>query len=155
MNAKGLMRELHSLTAAGLLNAEHSGNRVYYHANRACPLYTELAAIMAKTGSVAEKLQAALEPLRNHIELAYIYGSFARGDTEPDSDIDLMIIGDIKLADIATPLAEAERDLGREINPALYRPDEYSVRVRDEDGFLSKVHDGPRIVLIGGGDEAA
>jgi predicted nucleotidyltransferase len=155
VNAKGLMRELHALSEAGLLIAERSGNRVYYRANPACPLFAELAAVMAKAGSVAERLRAALAPLAERIELAYIYGSFARGDTEPDSDIDLMIVSDIKLTDMATPLAEAERELGREVNPTLYPPEEYRRRVRDEDGFLAQVHCGPRVVLIGDGDETA
>lgn len=154
VNAKGLMRELHSLSEAGLLIAERSGNRVYYRANFACPLYAELAAMMAKAESVAERLRAALAPLAERIELAYIYGSFARGDTGPDSDIDLMIVGEVRLTDIATPLAEAERELGREINPTLYPPGMYRRRVREEDGFLSKVHCGSRVVLIGDGDEA-
>jgi predicted nucleotidyltransferase len=152
------LRELERRTgvnAKGLLIAERSGNRVYYRANPACPLFAELAAVMAKAGSVAERLRAALAPLAERIELAYIYGSFARGDTEPDSDIDLMIVSDIKLTDMATPLAEAERELGREVNPTLYPPEEYRRRVRDEDGFLAQVHCGPRVVLIGDGDETA
>jgi len=155
VNAKGLMRELHSLADAGLLLAERSGNRVYYQANSACPLYGELCGMMAKCGTEVERLRAALAPLADRIDLAYIYGSFARGEAERDSDIDLMIVGEVKLTDIATPLAEAERELGREISPTLYPAGEYYRRVREEDGFLAKVHCGPRIDLIGEADEAA
>ena len=154
LNAKGLMRELHSLTDAGILTAQRSGNRVYYRANPGCPIYAELRALVQKTADLAGVLKRALEPLAGRITLAYIYGSHATGEAGPQSDIDLMLVGELALSDIASPIAEAERQLSREISPTLYALDEYRRRARDEDGFVAKVHRGAKIILLGDADEA-
>ena len=154
LNAKGLMRELHTLTEAGILTAQRSGNRVYYRANPDCPIYSELRALVQKTADLAGVLKRALEPLADRIALAYIYGSHATGEAGPQSDIDLMLVGELALSDIASPVAQAERELSREISPTLYSPDEYRCRARDEDGFVAKVHRGVKIILLGDTDEA-
>ncbi len=154
LNAKGLMRELHSLTEAGILAAQRSGNRVYYRANPDCPIYSELRALVLKTADLAGVLKQALEPLADRIVLAYIYGSHATGEAGPESDIDLMLVGELALSDIASPIAEAERALSREVSPTLYAPEEYRRKASDEDGFVAKVHRGAKIVLLGDADEA-
>jgi predicted nucleotidyltransferase len=154
LNAKGLMRELHSLTDAGILTARRSGNRVYYQANPDCPIFAELRALVQKTADLAGVLKRALEPLADRITLAYIYGSHATGEAGPHSDIDLMLVGELALSDIASPVAEVERELSREISPTLYAPEEYRRRARDEDGFVAKVHRGVKIILMGDADEA-
>jgi len=154
LNAKGLMRELHALTDAGILTAQRSGNRVYYRANPDCPIYSELRALMLKARDFAGVLKRALEPLADRIVLAYIYGSHATGEAGPHSDIDLMLVGELALSDIASPVAEAERELSREISPTLYTPGEYRRRASDEDGFVAKVHRGVKITLLGDADEA-
>ena len=154
LNAKGLMRELHSLTNAGILTAQRSGNRVYYQASPDCPIYSELRALVQKTADLAGVLKRALEPLAERITLAYIYGSHATGEAGPHSDIDLMLVGELALSDIASPVAEAERTLACDINPTLYTPEEYRRRARDEDGFVAKVHRSVKTVLMGDADEA-
>ena len=154
LNAKELMRELHSLTDAGILHARRSGNRVYYRANKRCPIYPELRMLIMKTTGLAEFLRGLLAPLAERVELAYVYGSHATGEARPDSDIDLMIVGTVTLADTATPLAEAERTLEQEINPTVYTPEEYWRKVKEEDGFAARVHDGARVTVIGETDAA-
>jgi hypothetical protein len=47
-------------------------------------------------------------------------------------------------------LTEAHRAIRREISPTLYRPEEYAEALEDGDSFVRRVHDGPRIILIGG-----
>jgi hypothetical protein len=61
-----------------------------------------------------------------------------------------MVIGDISLAAVAKALAEAQRQLSREINPTIYRPAEFAAKLRDGHHFLSAVMDGPKVFLIGG-----
>lgn len=154
LNAKGLMRELHTLTEAGILTAQRSGNRVYYRANPDCPIYSELHALVQKSADIAGVLKRALEPLAERIALAYIYGSHATGEAGPESDIDLMLVGELALSDIASPVAQAERELSREVSTTLYSLEEYLRRARDEDGFVAKVHRGVKTVLMGDADEA-
>src|SRR6056297_3541904 len=66
-----LHRELKLLAAAGLLLREETGNQVLYRANRACPIYEELAGIFRKTIGLADILRQALLPIGDALELAF------------------------------------------------------------------------------------
>ena len=41
---------------------------------------------------IRRAVRAALEPVADRVRVAFIYGSFARGEETPESDIDLFII---------------------------------------------------------------
>ena len=151
MNSRHLQRELHSLRDAGLLTAKSVGNQIIYRLNPDCPIYDEVRAIVRKTLGLAGTLRDTLEPLSARIELAYVYGSLAQGQERPDSDVDLMIVGDVSLREISPLLTEAHRAIGREISLTLYRSAEYAEALEDADSFVRKVHDGPKILLMGGG----
>jgi len=118
--------------------------------NPDCPIYDELRSIIRKTIGLVSILLTALEPVADRIEQAYIYGSLARGDERPDSDVDLMIIGNVTLRELSTPLREAGRNLRRVINPTLYTPEEYEQELKAGDSFISRVHNSKRLDLIGG-----
>ena len=141
--------ELHGLEDAGIVAASRSGNRVYYEADRSCPFYAELKGIIVKTVGVADPIKRYLLPFADHIRLAYIYGSFAVGDANSGSDIDLMIVGETTAREIATALTECERELGREINATVSTIDEYRERIALGEGFLYEVSRGPKIAILG------
>jgi len=150
VNSRHLLRELHSLRDAGLLMAKSVGNQIIYQLDPDCPIYAEVRSIVRKTLGLAGVLREAIKPLSAKIELAYVYGSLAHGQERSDSDVDLMIVGDVSLREIAPLLTEAHRAIRREISPTLYRSTEYEKALEDTDSFVRRVHDGPRIVLIGG-----
>jgi len=150
VNSRHLQRELHSLRDAGLLIAAKVGNQIIYRLNPDCPIYDEIRAIVRKTLGLAAALREMLEPLATKIELAYVYGSLAQGQERSDSDVDLMIVGDASLREIAPLLTDAQQVIRREINPTLYRSEEYAEALQDDSSFVRAVHDGPRIALIGG-----
>jgi len=150
VNSRHLLRELHSLRGVGLLTAKKVGNQIIYQLNPDCPIYDEVRSIIRKTVGLGEPLRQVLEPLVDKIELAYVYGSLAQGQERPDSDVDLMIVGDVSLRELAPLLTEAQRALRREISPTLYRHEEYAEALEDDDSFVRQVHEGPRIALIGG-----
>jgi len=150
VNSRHLLRELHSLRDAGLLTATKAGNQIVYRLNPDCPIFEEIRSIVRKTIGLAKTLRESLGPLADRTELAYVYGSFAQGEERPDSDVDLMIVGDVSLRELSPLLAEARRLVQREISPTLYRSAEYAEALRDSGSFVRRVHDGPRIDLIGG-----
>ncbi len=49
----------------------------------------------------------------------------------------------------------AARELGRELNPALFSPDEYVARCKAGDHFIASVLAGPRVWLVGDDDTLA
>jgi len=67
--AGSLHRELKALFEAGLLLKERQGNQVRYQANRASPVYEELASIFRKTVGLAGVLSDGLADLSGRIDL--------------------------------------------------------------------------------------
>lgn len=148
-----VQREVAKLVASGLLTMQPVGNQKRYQANPAAPILTELVGIMQKTVSLAEPLRAALAPLAARIEQAFVFGSIARGEAGPRSDVDLMVVGDTKFPDVVEAVYPLHARLGREVNPIVLTAKEFRARVKDP-GFIARVMRGPRIMLIGDADDA-
>lgn len=89
-----VQRELARLSEVGLLSVTRQGNQKHYQANVASPIFEELRGIVVKTFGVADVLKEALLPMADKIQLAFIYGSVAKGSDTAESDIDLMLIAD-------------------------------------------------------------
>ncbi|MGQ0650729.1 MAG: hypothetical protein ACT4P4_00455 [Betaproteobacteria bacterium] len=62
-----------------MLRRERRGNQLLYSAERACPVFEELASILRKTSGVADVLAAALAPARDQIRAVFVFGSVAGG----------------------------------------------------------------------------
>lgn len=148
-----LHRELRALTEMGLLHRRAVGRQVFYAANRACPVFEDLAGLLRKTAGLIDVLRSALVPLTNRIERAFVYGSMASGQTHAHSDIDVMVIGDLGFADVVLALAPAQESLRREINPTVLRATDFKRKRRQVDGFVAKVLKGPTLWLLGPNDE--
>jgi len=147
INSRQLLRELHALRDAGIITPKRVGNLVLYRFNPDCPIYEELQSIIRKTVGLADVLKELLEPFTEQIELAYVFGSHARGEQRVDSDVDLMVVGAATRRQLSAALRRAETVLRREINAVFSTGDEYGSALEDGNSFISKVHNGPRIVL--------
>src|SRR5579862_1605622 len=93
-----VQRELRQLVDAGLVTRKTVGHQVFYSANRESPVFEEMRSLVAKTVGVHDVLLEALRPLENKIRLAFVYGSTARSNEGPQSDVDLLIVGRIHFA---------------------------------------------------------
>jgi len=144
-----LHKELSRLADAGILTRTRQGNQVVYQADRACPVYEELASIMRKTSGLADVLVQALQPCSERIDVAFVFGSVARAQETTGSDIDVMVIGTVGFADVVRQLYEAQTTLGREINPKILSPTEWRNGVLKQEPFLVDVQAKPKIFLIG------
>jgi predicted nucleotidyltransferase len=140
---------LNRLADAGVLTRRPVGNQVQFQANAACPIYEDLRNILKKTAALADVLRVALEPLADRIKVAFVYGSVARGDERPGSDLDVMVIGEARFAQVVNALAAARETLRREINPNLYPSREFKAKVAAGDPFLKRVLADKKIFLIG------
>lgn len=149
VNSRHLMRELHSLRAAGILVSKKVGNQVIYRLNPNCPIYDDLRSIIRKTVGLADTLREQLQPFASRIKRAYVYGSQASADARPDSDVDLMIVGDVSLREISSAIRSAGKTLGRVVNPTVYTQDDYHEELQTHESFVHRVHNGLRIDLLG------
>jgi predicted nucleotidyltransferase len=144
-----VQRELTTLADAGLILRARTGNQVFYRANRDHPAYAELHALLAKTAGVFHQLAEALSSLAKRIQFAFVYGSFARGEENAESDIDLMIVGSVTLDELLEQLAPVERALHRPVNPTVYSLKELRAKLQADNHFLKAIQRGKNIFLIG------
>jgi predicted nucleotidyltransferase len=142
-------KDLDRLTGAGLILREPRGNLVFYRANPEAAVYRELVGLVGKSFGIPDQLRRFLEPLASRIRYAGVFGSVARGEQRADSDVDLLLVGDVRLSELAVPLHGAEAALGMRVSPTLMTEDEYRSRRQSDDYFLKKVLAGELITLWG------
>ncbi len=141
-------REMAKLEELGILRSKRTGNLKHFQTNQECPFFEELKGLVLKTSGVAGRIRASLEKLAG-IEFAFIYGSYAKGEEKADSDVDLLIIGDVDMDRLDSTLGKLEKTLGREINYVLYSMEECKSKKKTKDGFLMDVLSGKKIMLAG------
>lgn len=149
-----VQREVARLAGSGLLAVEKVGNQKRYRANVAAPIHDELVAIVRKTFGLAAPLREALAPVVEHIELAFVYGSIAKGIDRTSSDIDLMVVSNsLDYADVVAALHPLMEEIGRDINPTLYSRADLLRRIHGENAFVKSVMAQPKIWIYGSDDE--
>ncbi len=89
------------------------------------------------------------------IDLAFVFGSMAEGTAKSDSDVDVLIVGDLGLREAVRRLAAAQERLGREINPVVWTREEFERRQKSGDHFLSRIVAGSRLIIMGEGSDLA
>ena len=137
-----LQRELRSLVHSGILEQRKDGRRIYFKAQMRSPIYSELRSIFEKTIGLIPTLRSVLGPFDKKIVCAFVYGSIARHEEHATSDVDLMVIGSVGLAELAPSLGRAEKRLGREVNVTNYSVDEFRKKVAQGDHFVTNVLQG-------------
>lgn len=128
------------------------GNQVRYSPDRDHPLYTDLNRLVLKTAAVDVVLREALQPVEG-IELAVLYGSFAKGTATSRSDLDLMIVGDATDRALAPAVAKAEESLGREVSYTRYPREEARKEIKRRDSFVRNVFTAPNVLVLGHRDD--
>lgn len=150
LTTSSAQRELDNLVQAGIVLRFKDGNRVRFQADRTSPLFPELQGLMRKSSGGVDVIRGALDPLRDHIQLAFIYGSFATQESlRNSSDIDVIVVGRLRTRQVVDALQNAQRALGREINPTVYTPEEFSAKLSGGNHFLTTVANSDTLPVIG------
>lgn len=153
LRPSSLQRELRSLVNAGILRYRRDGNRIYFQPDPQCPFLAELQGLMTKTAGLVDVLRDGLRPLQESIRFAFVYGSVARSEEGSSSDVDLMVIGQIGLADLAPTLRKIERPLARSVNPTVFTPDEFTSKLRKGHHLIDTIRTQPRLFVVGTSDQ--
>ena len=106
--------------------------------------------LVEKTAGLLPTLERLLELFDTRVDVAFVYGSVARGEEHATSDVDLLVIGAVGLAELAPALRKAETQLGREVNVTSYSQAEFRTKVRAGDHFLTEVLRGSKQFVKGG-----
>ena len=155
ISAGSVHRELTALYESGLLLREYRGNQVLYRANQESPVYPELASIFRKTMGFSALFRDALAGRDDKIDLAFVFGSMATGRQDRSSDVDVMIIGDLRLVDAVKVLSPLQSKLGREINPVVMTANKFSSGLKKNDRFLCRVIEENKVFIKGNERELA
>ncbi|MBL7036910.1 hypothetical protein ISR94_03710 [Candidatus Microgenomates bacterium] len=146
-------RELERFEKAGILKKEPRGNRIYYFVRRDYPLFGDLISVISKSSGLGKVLIDS----RNKIgKVNYIYfsGKFVRGKPRKnDSEVDILVVGEIVLPELAALVRAEESKIGREINYTVMGRDELDFRKKRRDPFLQGILLGSRVMIIGDEEE--
>jgi len=143
-----LSRELKRLENGGIFDSRTRGNQKYFILNKRYPLYKEFRSVIFKTIGIEGCLKEIMNDI-DGIEIAAIYGSFASGHESPESDIDILIIGNPDQDELMEKIENVEKSIAREINYNSYSQDDFSGRVKKKDSFILNILKRPKIILKG------
>jgi len=143
-----IRKELLRLEEAGIFASSRKGNLVYFFLNKSYPLFEEMKSMVSKTIGIKGLLKDAVTKIKG-VEIAFIYGSFAKNDENAKSDIDLFIIGKANEDKLVMEIGKLEKVLKREINYSIYLKNDFRRKKREKDSFILDLMEGPKIFLMG------
>lgn len=141
-------RELSYLEKRGVLNKEPRANRIYYSLSKSYPFYSDLVQIGAKIIGLGAEILKNRAKL-GKIKYAMFSGKFVRKIKDNADSVDLLIVGNVVLPELALLVKTEERMLGREINYTVMSEEEFSFRKKRHDPFIYSIISGSRLMLIG------
>jgi len=144
-----VQQELKRLEALDLVVRRKDGNRVYFKANPSHPLFNELHHLTLKTSGIVPMLREALLPVADQIIYAFVFGSIARSEEKAHSDVDVMLIGNIGLRQVAGLIGILADTLEREINPHTQTLEEIEKRVAEGDPFIQNIAAAKKLFIMG------
>jgi DNA-binding transcriptional ArsR family regulator len=146
-------RELERLEAAGILKKEPRGNRVYYWVRKDYPFFGDILSVVAKSTGIG---RAIIENRSKAGKVNYVMfsGKFARGKPrKKDDEVDILVVGEIVLPELATIIRAEESKRGKEINYTVMSKEEFDFRKKRRDPFLLGILAGSRTMIIGDEEE--
>ena len=147
-----IRREMISLERSGLFSCRNLGKMKLYRLNTSHPIYNEIKAIIQKTIGIEGVLRKIVVE-HKRIKFAFIYGSFAKGKENAASDIDVIIIGNIRPKIIKEDFYKYQVRIGREINSSVYSEEEFLKKIKNKNHFIKTLLKEPKIFLKGAEDE--
>ncbi|HCR81240.1 MAG TPA: hypothetical protein DIV47_02015 [Candidatus Pacebacteria bacterium] len=147
-------RELDRLLGAGVLKSEQRGNRLYYSLNKRYLFYQELQQIVVKSAGLGQKIRRLRRKLGD-LTFVMFSGKFVRGVPPSPDEVEVLIVGAVVLPELQALMKEEEKRLGREVNYAVFTPEEFDFRKTRRDPFIMEILYNTRVMVIGSEDEFA
>ena len=142
-----LSRKLQELENEGILNSEFSGKQKYYFINKKYSLLKEAKKVFELKYGLGDLIAHSLKGIKG-IKEAYIFGSYAKGDFESESDIDVLIIGSHPVMEATKALLLIQEKIGREINVVDLTEKEFQKRKENKDEFINNIFNGKVIKIL-------
>lgn len=141
-------RELGRAEASGIVLRDASGRPHKFTAATEDSFYEPLVLLLRRSVGVEEALRTVLSD-RHDVLAAVIYGSWAGGSRRPDSDVDVLVVGNADLRDMRRQLRPIGKSLARTLDLTVLAPDEFRRLVQDGSSFAQRILEAPTIPLVG------
>lgn len=142
-------RELERFEKCGLLKKESRGNRVYYWLRDDHPFFGDLLSIAAKTIGLGAAIIAARNKIGKISFVMFSGGFVRRASQKYEDEVDVLVVGEVVLPELATLIRAEESKRGKEINYTVMSREELEFRKKRRDPFLSGILAKSRIMIIG------
>jgi len=140
-------RELSRAEAAGIISRDAAARPHVFRAAIDEPLNKPLGELLRRSVGIEAQLGTVLQ--RSGVLAAVIYGSWAGGPRRPDSDIDVLVVGDADLRELRRHVRPIGKTAGRTIDLTVLTPDEFRRLLADRSSFARRVLEGPSTPLVG------
>ena len=144
--------ELSHLEKAGALFSESRANRKFYGFRKDYLYYDELSRMVTKSTGLGGDIIKERGKL-GKIKYAVISGGFIRRRPVGSTDVDLLIVGNVVIPQLAQIVKNAENEVGREVNYTVMTEDEFNFRKRRRDPFVVGIVEKTRVMLVGDEEE--
>jgi len=142
-------RELTKLEADGILRKEPRGNRIYYSIRPEHPFFGDLVSMAAKTTGLGKSLIENKNKI-GKVSFIMFSGRFVRmRERRRDEDVDILVVGEVVLPELASLIRVEESKRGKEINYTVMTREELDFRKKRRDPFLLGILAGNRVMIIG------
>lgn len=145
-------RELERMQGRGMVKNEPRGNRLYYFMRKDYPFYQELLQLIAKTDGLGGAIRKDQKKL-GKLKFVMLSGKFIRRKPRQQNEIDLLVVGNVVLPQLAALVREEEARREQEVNYTVMALDEFEFRRSRRDPFLLGILAGSRVMIIGDEDE--
>jgi len=148
----GVRRELSRLEEAGIVGKELRGNRVYYWGKSEYPYFAEVLRLVAKTSGLGEEIRKNRGKL-GKINFVMFSGGFVKRMERKSDHVDVLVVGDVVLPELAQLIRAEEQKRGVEINYTPMTKDEFEFRKSRRDPFILDILTKSRVMIIGDEDD--
>lgn len=142
-------RELSRLEKCGFLKKEPRGNRVYYWPRKDYEFFGDLLSMVAKTSGIGYEIIDNRNKI-GKLNFVMFSGSFVRRKKRKgDDNVDVLVVGDVVLPELAAIIRKEESKRNYEINYTVMSREEFEFRRKRRDPFLQGILSGSRTMVIG------
>jgi DNA-binding transcriptional ArsR family regulator len=141
-------RELNRMEKGGIVKKEERGNRLYYFTYAGYDFFEDLLSLVAKTTGLGLAIRQNRAKL-GKVKFAMMSGKFTRRKDRDLNDVDVLVVGDIVMPELALLIQKEEQRLQTEINYTVMTENEFMFRKARRDPFLLSILSKSRIMVIG------
>jgi hypothetical protein len=145
-------RELLRMDSNGMVFKEKRGNRLYYGFKKDYLYFNELVQLVAKSTGLGGKVIKERNRI-GKIKFAILSGKYVRHLPHKETDVELMVVGEVVMSQISTLVEEFEKETNRVINYSVMTKEDFEFRKKRRDPFLYQILMGSRVMLIGDEEE--